>query len=330
MRRAVPGSLALLLTSPPQAWADGGSVVPEAWWRAWSWDPLVALSLAVLAGLYQRGRGRLSSRSTRGRVIRSWQPICFFAALLVLGIGLLSPLDALSGELSSLHMVQHTLLISVAAPLFVLGSPAVAFAWSLDWKTLPGRSLLTFFLRLPQASILWRPEFAWTAFAVSLWVWHHPLLYQAALRDPLLHDAQHLSFFIGAWLFWRACLDPLSARRLHPAVAIFYLFSTFLHASVLGIFLALSPRVWYEHYAATTTIWGLTPLEDQQLAGLIMWMPGCVVYPVAAVVLFGTWLAVPSEDASFEIAKRSRSEYPERSGARVAPNWRGSAHRGTH
>lgn len=116
-------------------------------------------------------------------------------------------------------------------------------------------------------------------------------MYQGALRDPLVHDAQHLSFFVVACLFWRACLDPLGGRRLGPAAALPYLFATSLHASALGVFLALSPRVWYADYATRTSVWGFTPLQDQQLAGLIMWMPACLIYPAVAAVLFGTWLA---------------------------------------
>jgi cytochrome c oxidase assembly factor CtaG len=115
-------------------------------------------------------------------------------------------------------------------------------------------------------------------------------LYQAALRDPLLHDAQHLSFFTAASLFWRLCLDPLAGRRLSALGAIPYLFTTALHSAALGIFLALSQRTWYPDYVTRTSAWGLTPLEDQQLAGLIMWMPACLIYPAVAAILFGTWL----------------------------------------
>jgi cytochrome c oxidase assembly factor CtaG len=131
----------------------------------------------------------------------------------------------------------------------------------------------------------------WLLFACALWSWHHPLLYQAALRDPLVHDAQHLTFFVVAALFWRLALDPFSRRRLHPVPAIGYLFVTSLHASVLGIFMALAPTSWYLDYTLRTPPFGLTPLADQQIAGLIMWVPACLLYPLVAVALVGRWLA---------------------------------------
>jgi cytochrome c oxidase assembly factor CtaG len=225
-------------------------------------------------------------------MVHPWQAACYALALAVILIALVSPLDALSEELSSAHMVQHMLLVMVAAPLFVLGSPTFVLAWGLpEFHRGWGKSCFTFVFRLPQEPILWQPLLLWALYAVTLWVWHHPVLYQAALRDLFVHDAQHLSFFVVACLFWRACLDPLSARRLCPAVAIPYLFATSLHASALGVFLALSPWPWYDDYATRTTAFGFTPLEDQQLAGFIMWMPACLIYPAVAAVLFGAWLS---------------------------------------
>jgi putative membrane protein len=285
-------AVTLLLTWPHVAYADGTRAEPGRWWQAWDADPLVLLSLGLLAGLYGRGLARLWGKVGVGHTVRRWQSACFFGGLTVIFLALLSPLDALSAELSAMHMVQHMVLMTVAAPLFVLGSPSVVLAWGLPERTKGrGRSVVAFVLWLPQEPILWQPWFVWTLFAVTLWAWHHPALYQAALRDPLVHDAQHVSFFVAACLFWRACLDPLSQRRLSAPVAIPYLFATSVHASALGVFLALSPRVWYDDYAATTSAWGLTPMQDQQMAGLIMWMPACLIYPAVAAVLFGLWLS---------------------------------------
>jgi putative membrane protein len=282
----------LLVTCPPVACAHGVRAEPGTWWHAWNWDPLILLSLGLLTWLYGRGLARLWKRVGVGHKVRRWQAASYFGALGVIFIALLSPLDALSEELSSLHMVQHMLLMTVAAPLCILGGPTLVLAWGLpEWQTGRGKPFLTFALRLLQAPVLWQPLLMWALFAVTLWSWHHPVFYQAALRDRLVHDAQHLSFFVAACLFWRACLDPLGGRRLCPAVALPYLFATSLQASVLGIFLALSPRAWYDDYATRTTAWGFTPLQDQQLAGLIMWMPACLIYPAVAAALFGTWLA---------------------------------------
>jgi putative membrane protein len=292
MGRSAAFAPALPLIFPSAAWADGVRAEPGSWWRAWDWDPLVLLSLGLLGWLYGRGLSRLWRKTGAGNKVRRWQAACYFGSLAVILLALLSPLDALSEQLSAVHMVQHMLLTIVAALLFVLGCPTYVLAWGLPEGSRRRRSsFMTFAFRLPHEPTLWQPLFVWALFAGTLWAWHHPALYQAALFDPLVHDAQHLSFFVAACLFWRVCLDPLSGRRLSPPWALPYLFTTSLHASALGVFLALSPRVWYGFYESRTSSWGLTPLEDQQLAGLIMWVPACSIYPAAAAVLFGMWLA---------------------------------------
>lgn len=291
MYRLAAIAAALVVVYPRFASADGGMATPGTWWRAWNGDPLILLSLCVLAWLYVRGLVRLWAKTGAGNRVLRWQASCYFGALAILFLALVSPLDALSEELSSVHMIQHMLLATLAPLLFVLGSPTFVLAWGLpEGRQGWGRSALTFAFRLPQESSLWQPLLVWALYAGTLWVWHHPVFYQSALRDPLMHDAQHLSFFITACLFWRLCLDPLGRRRLSPLSAVPYLFTTSLHASALGIFLTLSPRPWYGDYASRTASWGLTPLEDQQLAGLIMWMPACLIYPAVAAAMFGAWL----------------------------------------
>jgi putative membrane protein len=245
-----------------------------------------------MAALYGRGLARLWARVGTGQKVSRWQGASYFSALLVLFISLLSPMDAVSQDLASIHMVQHMSLMMVAAPMFVIGSPALVLAWGVPelWqgRTMP---LARFAFRLPDAPLLWQPLFVWALFAATLWIWHYPVLYQTALRDPFTHDAQHLSFFVAAFLFWRVGLDGLSRRRLSPVAAVPYFFATFLHTSLLGIFLALSPRVWYREYVTRTSDWGILPLEDQQMAGFLMWMPGCLIFPVLAATIFGIWLS---------------------------------------
>jgi putative membrane protein len=292
MNRTAALAAALLLIVPPAALADGPRAEPHRWWLAWNADPLVLLSLGVLAWLYGRGLRRLWRKLGGGRAVRRGQAAAFYGSLGVLAIALLSPIDSMSEELSSMHMVQHMLLMTAAAPLFVIGSPTLVLAWGMPaWQEGESHPAFTFAFRLPQTPILWHPLFLCGLSATTLWAWHHPIPYQAALRDPLVHDAQHVSFFVVACLFWRACLGTGGARRMSPAVAVPYLFSMSVLASALGVFLALSPRPWYDDYTNRTPAWGLTPLEDQQLAGLIMWMPACLIYPAIAAILFGNWLA---------------------------------------
>ena len=293
MFRCLSIATALLLICPPGAWADGGlRATPDNWRQAWSWDPLILFNLGLLGWLYVYGLGRLWRKAGVGRVVGRGQAAAFAGSLVVLFAALISPLDALSSELASAHMVQHMLLMTVAAPLFILGSPALVLAWGVSpqwWRWLETWP--------PISRLLWQPWFAWLLYALALWAWHMPLLYQAALRDPLVHDAEHLSFFLAACLYWRLLIDPLSRRRIHPIAAVPYLFTTSLHAALLGVFMALSPQPWYVDYLMSTPAWGVSALEDQQLAGLIMWVPACLIYPAAAATLFGGWLSKLSSPA---------------------------------
>jgi len=264
----------------------------DPWWQAWHADWLVLSNLALMAGLYAFGLRRMWRRTGTGRGVKTWRAYAFAGALLTTAIALLSPVDALSDDLSWVHMLQHLILMAIAAPLLVLGYPELVFLWVLPLRarralgTWPQHSRIVGFLW--RAS--WNPLWIWTIHALTIWVWHIPVLYELALNDPLVHDIEHLTFFVAAVLFWRVIIDPRSSLRLNPGLGVLYLFTTSLHASALGALMTLSPRPWYATYIGRTEVWNLTPLEDQQLAGLIMWMPGCTVYAFVAAVLLGSWL----------------------------------------
>jgi cytochrome c oxidase assembly factor CtaG len=191
-------------------------------------------------------------------------------------------------------MAQHELLMVVAAPLLVLGRPIIPFLWALpislrrvagDWVAVPPVRAVWFLLTMPAV--------AWALHAAAIWLWHAPLLYQATMRSELVHTAQHVSFLGTGLLFWWAMLHGREGRIGRPE-AVIYLFATAMHTSLLGVLLAFSSRLWYPLYQATTMPWGLTPIEDQQLAGIIMWVPAGVAYLVAALWLASTWLRDPA------------------------------------
>lgn len=257
----------------------------------WNLDPVVLLNLLLLGVLYHRGVDRLWRYGT-GRGVTAWQVVAFAAGLVLLAGSLISPLDAWAEDLSSAHMVQHMALMNLAVPLMVLGSPTLVLLSGTPppYRRSIGRLWGRLDVGTGPAALLWNPVVVWVVYALCLWVWHLPPFYQAALRDPVVHDVQHLTFFLAGCLFWRAILDPLSRRRFGPGTAVVCLFTTSLHATVLGVFMTLSPRVWYPAYAGRTEAWGLTLLEDQQLAGLIMWMPACLVYAIAAAIIVGLWI----------------------------------------
>lgn len=285
--------------------ADGVVLERRADWSDWSFDPLILINVCLVIWLYSRGRSWLRSRDRVGgfsarptgipRVLSRPRALSFWVGMLLLVVTLLSPLDAMAGQLSSAHMVQHMLLMTVIAPLLILGAPGlVCFcgmpAFSRDLVARSRRTIGRCGWRS-----LWNPWLVWMTYAVAMWAWHLPWPYQAALRSQTVHDLQHASFLVAAFLFWRVLLDPVSRQRLGQGQSVLFLFTTTLHATVLGVLMTISPRPWYPAYAGRTQWWGLTPLEDQQLAGLIMWMPACAPYLVFAVLAFVKLVSEPGD-----------------------------------
>jgi putative membrane protein len=265
------------------------TVTPANLWASWSWEPAVVVTLLVTGALYAVGVGRLWSISV-GVGIRRWEASAFGVGWLAIALALVSPLHALGGSLFSAHMAQHELLISVSAPLLVLGRPVIPFLWALprSWRPRVGG----FALRAPVSSgwrSLSRPSVAFALHAIALWAWHLPGPYQATLTSELMHTLQHVSFIATALLFWWTIFGARHST-LGYGGAVFYLFATALQTGALGALLTFAPSLWYPAYASTTGLWGLTPLEDQQLGGLIMWIPGSIPYLVAALVMLVRWL----------------------------------------
>ncbi|MBL0423406.1 cytochrome c oxidase assembly protein [Ramlibacter sp. AW1] len=263
-------------------------------WNAWSTQPWLWLLWGLPGLLVLAGIARLWLQARAGAGVSGVQAGCFLAGWLALGLSILSPLDALGEELFWVHMVQHEVVMLVAAPLLVISRPLGALVWGLPAAWRPGSAQLARVLGLSWSMrVLTRPMAAWWVHAVVLWVWHAPPLFQAAVRHPWVHDLQHSSFFIGALVFWWALLQG-HGGRVRQGMAVLYLFTTVLHTSALGALLTFSSRVWYPVYDATAPRWGFTALEDQQLGGLIMWVPGGMVFMVAALVLFAAWLQGPA------------------------------------
>jgi len=258
--------------------------------RAWSFEPLVTAALALSAGLFVAGVRRLWREAPKRKSIRTWEAMCFLLGWLALFVALVSPIHAWGRVLFSAHMTQHELLMLVAAPLLVLGRPLIAFLWALplDWSRSLGNVA-----KIGWINRVWRtltiPLVAWLVHAIALWTWHIPLLFDAVLHNELVHTAQHLSFLVSALLFWWALIHGPRGAMGYGA-AVLYLFTTSVHSGILGALIALARSVWYPSYAGLTDSWGLTPLEDQQLGGLIMWIPAGLVYLIAALALFAGWL----------------------------------------
>ena len=297
--------LALLLSTGPAAAHGPVPIQPEALWQAWSFDPVVLVPLLVAHWAYGRGILRLWARAGSWRGIGRTQVLSFLLGEAVLVFALVSPLDELGGTLMSVHMAQHGLLIAVAPPLLLFGRSGVAFAWAFPARDRrcflrrgagersqgrrtrsPGRSP-------PHRCMGWRCG-PGTPRAPST----------AALASGWLHALEHASFFGTALLFWRALGNARSARHVAPALGA--AFFTLIHSGLLGALISLAPRPLYGWYGATE-LWGLSALEDQRLAGLLMWVPMGGVYFVTCLYL-ASRLVAPEERYAQAHADLSRVE----------------------
>lgn len=299
LSRRVAPLATLLATSATATFAhDGKPHSVEELLRSWAWDPLILIGLALSGWLYLRGIRRLWRESATGQGVRRWEAWCYAAGWLWLAIALVSPLHALGEVLFSAHMVQHEVLMLIAAPLLVLGRPLVPFVWALpfEWRRrVGGWGRVVWWQRIWGA--ITNPLAAWAIHGVALWVWHLPALFEATLESDFIHTLQHVSFFGSALLFWWALIRGRQSLLGYGA-AVLYVFSTAMHSGLLGAFLTFTTRLWYPAYRDLTTDWGLTPTEDQQLGGLIMWVPAGVVYVAAGLLLFAGWLRASERRAA--------------------------------
>lgn len=261
-------------------------VLPSVWSEPWSWEPAITLPLALLLILYSIGALRRGSIATL-----RWRHASFLAGWLTLAFSLTSPIHEIGEQLFSAHMLQHEIMILVSAPLVSASHPAATFLWAFSPRH---RSNLGGWVHSVEEMgwfhFLTRPMAAWLLEAFALWIWHVPGLYQATLTSDWIHAAQHLSFFFTAVLFWSA-LYGVGRRVMDYGTATLYVFATAAHCSALGALLTFSTVLWYPAYANTTERWGMTALEDQQLGGVIMWVPSGVVFILIGLALFARWLS---------------------------------------
>jgi cytochrome c oxidase assembly factor CtaG len=259
---------------------------PSLWSVPWSWETAIVLPLVLLLVVYGTGAVR---RGSFGQL--RWRHVSFFAGWLTLFLALTSPLHELGEQLFSAHMLQHEILILLSAPLIAAAHPGATCLWAFAPRH--RASLGGWVHQIEQAApvrMLTSPLIAWLLEAVALWIWHLPALYQATLHSDWVHAAQHMSFFLTAVLFWSA-LYGVGRSSMSYGAATFYVFGTAVHCSALGALLTFSTVLWYPAYRATTRNWGLTALQDQQLGGVIMWVPSGIVFIVIGLALFAKWLA---------------------------------------
>jgi putative membrane protein len=248
----------------------------------WKPDLFAATTLAASGSLYVIGLARMIGRDARPPRL---EIVSFTIGWLTLALALLSPIATLSEYLFSVHMTQHELLMLVAAPLLAIGRPLVPMLWALPrhWRShaaatsAPGSAL-----RLASS-----PAFVCLLHAIALWVWHIPFLYEAAVLDDRIHLVQHIFFAGTATLFWWGLIRGRYGRLGYGA-AFIYIFVTALHSGGLGALLAFSNRPWYSLYVARAQ--GGDALGDQQLGGLLMWVPAGIIMMLFGLAMFAAWL----------------------------------------
>jgi putative membrane protein len=236
----------------------------------WNMDPVLIAALVGLPVLYALGR---RGRNAPGR----HRQACFYAGWMIVAAALVSPLCNLSVALFSARVAQHMLLTLVAAPLIIFGRPGAALL-----RVIPPR-IRVGVPRLRGGAL---PAFATLGFAAALWAWHLPGPYDATLRSDVVYWSMHLTTFGAALLLWHALFHRLNC----VSSALLVGFGTTVQMSLLGALLTLAPRPLFGPHLGTTWPWGLSPLDDQQLGGLIMWVPGGMLFTLIGVLAIGAWL----------------------------------------
>lgn len=254
--------------------------------RSWPFEPWVYFALLLTAGVYLRGwlvwHRRDARRWPRGQLI------AFGAGLAVLFLALASPIEPFTGLLLQVHMLQHLLLMMVAPPLLWLGAPMLPLLRGMPraLRTYWVAPLLRAQLLRRLFSMLTRPAPAWLLFTAATWFWHLPPIYERALRSDGWHYLQHLCFLGTALLFWYPVIRPYPSRpSWSPWLLIPYLILADVQNTILSALLTFSDQPLYSYYVTRPRLGNLSPLEDQAIAGVLMWVPGSLAYLVPLFVI---------------------------------------------
>jgi putative membrane protein len=266
------------------AWAHGGEAHETS--IGWSFEPIVVAIVLVSAALYFLGSERLRHRSRSS--VPTARMVLFWLGLGSAAVALMSPLHEIGTQVFTAHMIEHEVLMVVAAPLLVAAKPGAVLMWGLSQRLRQGTACL---IRSAAVRLVWtHATELWSATALHagvLWIWHAPGLLRPVLASEAVHVVQHASFVLSALFFWTAVQR---SERQAPGSAVLALFLTSLQAGLLGALMTFSRAPWYPFAPDPFPLCGLSRLEDQALAGLIMWIPACTIYVVAAMVVMARWL----------------------------------------
>lgn len=254
---------------------------------AWALDPVLVPALVVAAFTYLLG---LREARRRGRQpVPAWRVTAFFGGLVAVAFVLLGPLDTWNDELFFIHMLQHLILMIVAAPLLLLGRPVQVALQALSpghSRTIIGALFRRNWIR-QLATLVTHPMTVFLAFNLNLALWHLPAMYTRALESELVHEIEHVAFFATGLLFWWIIIDPVPRHhRASPHWQFGVCFGTCMFGGLVAAALTVSNRVLYPFYLDANQPWGLTALTDQKIGGGIMWISGAVYFVLMFAMLY--------------------------------------------
>ncbi|NOJ38418.1 cytochrome c oxidase assembly protein [Bradyrhizobium australiense] len=292
----------LVLAAAPATAHDLSGVLNSTW----SYDPWLLTPLYVVGISFYVGTQRIWQTAGFGHGVQVRQVAAFWTGWLVLGLAITSPLHWLGERLFSAHMIEHELMMMVSAPLMAYARINGAMLWSLPrgWRPAAGRVLTSGVIGACWCAIS-HPVTATALHGLALWLWHALPFYRLALENVAAHRLQHITFFLTALLFWWVLFYGRGtgrSMRIRDGISVACLFVTVLHSGLLGALLTLSPRVWFPQQGLLAADFGLTPLEDQQLAGLVMWIPMGTLYTCAGLFFAHRWLSRSSRTAAARLS----------------------------
>jgi putative copper resistance protein D len=285
------GAGSIMAMTAPVALAHGvagAAPSPLSAITTWSIDPIPWIGAFVAGGAYLVGARRVNRTNPRVRIAH-WRMVSWLAGLAVILVALSSAIDVYAGVFLTVHMVQHLLLAMVAPPLLALGAPITLALRVASPET--RHTLILPVLHSRIVRVLASPLVAWPLFAVAMWLTHFSPLYNAALEDPNVHDAEHLLYLAAGLLFWWPVIaaDPIPQRMGYGTRLAYLGFQMPINAAV-GLAIYFAPAVLYPHYATLVRTWGPDALTDQQIGGVLMWGVGDLLLLAAIPLVVVAWM----------------------------------------
>lgn len=279
---------------------------------SWEFQPIIFVVLLAFGVSFTVGWWRLRQRGAA--LSHWWRLLAYWVGLLLVFLALMSPIEVLSGQLFTAHMIQHLMIAMFAPPLLLAPNPLPIIMWGLPLRQRRQIGDLLFSKRSkirPYLAKLSQPFVAWAAFFLFLWGWHDGNMYNLTLRSEWVHDLEHFTFFYSAMLLWWHITGaaPIFHKRFSYPVRIFFVIACVPANMIAGVVIALADAVIYTYYLSVPfRTFNISVLDDQRLGGAIMWIPGSMMYVIAVIVLVTLWLSEQEREAKLRYVRPEGSE----------------------